>query len=285
MFYVLPLFVIATLSVSRIPRSDSMRGSARSGRRHALLPALIPYSTVVNRPLAVDSFGLVMFARTIPHVGVTSVQACGRDPAALARRPWGSPMPWRARKGCSSSLSWRRSSSGCRASSTGCSAAPPDSGRRILHGEEGLGGQRRHGARGGPPRAPPRRAGARSLAVSETTFFNLTVSRLYYPCQPTLGAEFGEPPVTLDAGGRVRSGEAVVRARYAVVPAGFGVVGRVVARDRRGGLVLVAPVGGVLRVATGQRLKWTCAGVEPAGVAVRRRTTTSRSWKSTTVPG
>jgi hypothetical protein len=49
-----------------------------------------------------------------------------------------------------------------------------------------------------------------------------------------------------------------VRAAYAVVPAGDGIEGRVVATDARAGLVLVRPKGGILRVFRELRDRWSC---------------------------
>jgi hypothetical protein len=75
--------------------------------------------------------------------------------------------------------------------------------------------------------------------LRETAFWNSSVTRLYYTCDPAFGGGFGEKPL---------SGGTAIRARYAVVPDSLGVSGRVLARDPAGKLRLVAPRDGTLRV-------------------------------------
>ena len=129
----------------------------------------------------------------------------------------------------------------------------------------------------------PQRNLTRDLAVAETAFFNLSVSRLYYVCEPLLAPDFGEIPVTVDGRGRVRTaGGARVRARYVVAPTRRGVAGRVVGVNRPGHLVLLRSPGGVLGVSSA----WGGAGVGvPEAEAVSRSTITCSSRKSTAVPG
>jgi hypothetical protein len=96
------------------------------------------------------------------------------------------------------------------------------------------------------------------LGELETAFFNLSVSRLYYPCTRALFPEFGEQQVEIGADGTLLSGGASIRASYAVVPTDHGIEGRVVATDRPARLELVQPAGGLLRVASGERARWSC---------------------------
>lgn len=73
-------------------------------------------------------------------------------------------------------------------------------------------------------------AGVGMAALRETAFWNASITRVYYTCLPSFGADFGEQP--LPAKGVV--------APYAVTPASWTAPGRVLARDRNGKLVLVA---------------------------------------------
>jgi hypothetical protein len=82
--------------------------------------------------------------------------------------------------------------------------------------------------------------GTHRVAVLETAFNNFSISRLYYVCRPAFEPDFGELPLSVGPGGRLS-----LRARFVVAPISFTVRGRVLARDQRGGLELVAPPGGV----------------------------------------
>ncbi len=97
-----------------------------------------------------------------------------------------------------------------------------------------------------------------ALAINETAFNNLTVSRLYVTCGRTLDAVFGKQQIRLDRQGVMRVAGRRLRARYAVVPSGSGVEGRVIARAPRARLVLVETPDGVVRVAGRSRSSWTC---------------------------
>jgi hypothetical protein len=96
------------------------------------------------------------------------------------------------------------------------------------------------------------------LANAETAFYNLSISRMYYVCSPLLQTPFGEINVRLDRLGTVLNGSSPVRAEYVVAPRGTGVVGRVVASDVPGHLVLIRPKHGVLRIAPSARNAWRC---------------------------
>jgi hypothetical protein len=100
--------------------------------------------------------------------------------------------------------------------------------------------------------------GTRKVAALETAFNNGSVSHLYYLCKPSFESDFGELPLTLGHGGRLLEGVSVLRAKYAVVPNAFAVRGRVIARDPRGGLELLAPTHGVVVVGRPNRAKVAC---------------------------
>jgi len=86
--------------------------------------------------------------------------------------------------------------------------------------------------------APPR----------ETAYFNLSISRLYNLCRPIADPEFGGQQVTIDVSGRLRDASGPLEARFAVAPARFGLRGRVLATNKKGHQVLIAPPGGRLEV-------------------------------------
>jgi hypothetical protein len=100
--------------------------------------------------------------------------------------------------------------------------------------------------------------GVRRVSLLETAFFNLSVSRLYYVCWRAFEADFGEQQLLVGPDGRLRDVAGPVRARFAVVPARFHLRGRIVARDERGRLELVAPEGGFLTVPPSARGRLGC---------------------------
>jgi hypothetical protein len=63
---------------------------------------------------------------------------------------------------------------------------------------------------------------------------------------------------SIDRGGAVLDGSSPLRAEYVVAPRSAGVVGRVVAADIPGRLVLVRPERGVVRIAPSGRAAWRC---------------------------
>jgi hypothetical protein len=81
--------------------------------------------------------------------------------------------------------------------------------------------------------------GTSQLALLDAAAGNEAIARVYYICHAAFGSDYGERQ--LPAG-------SVIRARYAVVPAEMKVSGRVLARDRAGHLVLVAPTSGTVRI-------------------------------------
>jgi hypothetical protein len=91
-------------------------------------------------------------------------------------------------------------------------------------------------------------SGARTsqITILNTAFWNTSVARVYYTCSASLGSSFGEEPLN-----------GPIRTPYAIVPAAFHLPGRILARDRPGGLVLVAPPGGRLTLPRADRRRCT----------------------------
>ena len=69
--YVLPLFIIAMLATTAIPRSNRMRrlGLAATGIA-AVVVLVIPYGTIINNGVAPDTFGLAPLAHSALRGGV-----------------------------------------------------------------------------------------------------------------------------------------------------------------------------------------------------------------------
>jgi hypothetical protein len=100
-----------------------------------------------------------------------------------------------------------------------------------------------------------------SLALEETAFWNESVTRVYYTCSTAVafGADFGEEQLTLNkTTGALSSPSGAVRAQFAVVPAAFRIPGRVLARNRVGKLVLIAPADGKLTIPASSRPSLRC---------------------------
>ena len=97
-----------------------------------------------------------------------------------------------------------------------------------------------------------------ALAAWETAFNNLSITSVYYGCEPAFGAPFGEKRVSTDRNGQLVVSGRALRAAYAVVPPAFGVRGRVLARDRKGALVLVAADKGRVTLPQSKRRALGC---------------------------
>jgi hypothetical protein len=96
------------------------------------------------------------------------------------------------------------------------------------------------------------------LAAEETAFNNLAITRVYYTCRAEFGSEFGEQQIFADRAGRLRNSSEYVTTSYVVAPTGFGVRGRVLARNTKGRQVLVAPTNGRLSVPSAKRDGVSC---------------------------
>jgi len=87
--------------------------------------------------------------------------------------------------------------------------------------------------------------GRQPIGELESVFFNLSITRVFHTCGAFLGADFGDRLAVVDpASGSlddVEGGTGTILTGYAVVPTQFDVPGRVVARDKRAGLELIAP--------------------------------------------
>ncbi|MGZ4337168.1 MAG: glycosyltransferase family 39 protein [Gaiellaceae bacterium] len=243
MIYVVPLFLVALVAALRAVRPRvPVRAILGAVLVAALLPAAIPFHDVINSSAAVASFGLEGFT-TVAHGALTavshatlaaviaaSVLAFASLYAFLRPRPSFAIVLTLLAFFVLSSLVRPR----LIASANGFTAPQPvqrDWVDRVV---------------GSGSVTLIRGPGATQLALLDTAAANESIARVYYTCRSAFGAEFNEQQ--LAAGSAIRT-------HYAVVPAAMRVSGRILARDRAGHLVLVAPTGGAVRIPSNLRCR------------------------------
>ncbi len=241
LIYLVPLFLVALfvalgLRRPRFPAPQHLVGVAAAA---ALLPAVIPFGTVINGTSAIDSFALLMFGttrsgRTVPIAHATTlVVALSALLAfvyflAASRRlpPQAAVLITAVALLGLSTLEFGDQLTPIARTELGLPAHAEWVDRIVgSHADVSLVGG----------------AGARTAALRETAFWNASISRVYYTCDRAFGADFGERQLVAGS---------ALRARYAVVPVSWRVSGRVLARDPEGKLALVAPTDGTLRPST-----------------------------------
>jgi hypothetical protein len=242
LIYLVPLFLVAlftTIGVQR-PRFPGMRHLVGAAVVATLLPALIPFGTVINGTTAIDSFALDLFARTrggqtVPVTHATALivvlSALLASVFLLAAIRWFPPM--------ATVLITALVFLGLSTLEIGKQVTP------IARAKTGLPAHANWVDRTVGSRADVSLVGGSSVqtaALRETAFWNVSIARVYYTCRPAFGSDFGE--LKLAAG-------SVIAARYAVVPAGLGISGHVLAHDPAGNLLLVAPANGTVRAPSG----------------------------------
>lgn len=241
LIYVLPFFLVALVGAMQVFRNGKV-----ATRRHlviaavvTLLPALIPFGTVINNTSVSDSFSLQPFGAAVhgfieaaPHattaaVGLSAILAFAYFRAAVR------PLPSLVIAVTvlvflgMSFLEWSRQTTPFARAAVGLPA----------HNDWV---DRATGGRGPVTFVSGDRPS--QITILDTAFWNTSIARVYYTCSGSLGSSFGERPIS-----------GPIRTPYAVVPADFHVPGRVVARDRPGRLVLIAPRGGTLTVPRADR--------------------------------
>jgi hypothetical protein len=240
LIYVVPLFLVALVAAWRVS-GDKALGRVYLGAAVVVtvLPALIPYHTVINNTVGVDTFSIQPLSRVrhgfeaIPYAPLIAVWFAGtfsllywqvrgrlRTVVILVLLPFAAVFVL-VRSHIQSSSAFARSVLP-KAHADWVDRAVPQGDVTLLTGRA-------------------------TAAALETTFMNLSVAHAYTTCG-TLGSDFGEQQVTIRGDGRLRAGSRDVRARYVVAPTTFHIPGRVLARNRKGHQVLVAPTGGRLTV-------------------------------------
>jgi Dolichyl-phosphate-mannose-protein mannosyltransferase len=236
LIYVVPLFLVALVAALRAVRPRvPVWATLSAALIAALLPAAIPFHDVINTSVVADTFGLEAFT-TVAHGAVTAVShatvvavvfagvmAFASLYAFLRPRPsFAIVLTLFAFFILSNFVRIRLIGA-----AKGFSAPQPAQRDWVdnVVGDEPvtlIGGR-----------------GTSRLALLDAAAGNESIEHLYYTCHSAFGSDYGEQQVP--AGG-------VIRARYVVVPAAMNVSGRVLARDRAGHLVLIAPLGGIVRV-------------------------------------
>jgi hypothetical protein len=237
LIYLVPFFLVALFVGVGRPGFPARRYLVGAAVVSALLPALIPFGTVINGTSAIDSFALQLFGttkagQTVPVANATTLAvllsallAAVYLLAASRRLPPGAAV-----------LVTAVALLGLSTLEVGKQVAP------VSRSELGLPAHAAWVDRivgSGADVSLVGGAGTRTAPLRETAFWNASIARVYYTCNAAFGADFGEQQ--LAAGSTLRT-------RYAVVPPSLATSGRVLARDRVGKLVLVAPTDGALRV-------------------------------------
>ena len=243
LIYLVPFFLVALFEAFDLRRValPALVGSAAVA---ALLPALIPFGTVVNGLNAVNSFSFLMFGRTVSGRTVAVAHATTLAIAlstllavvfllAASRRlppPVAVLVTALVFLGLST-LEVGRQLTPISRKELGIPA-------RANWVDSVVGSHAKVSIVGG--------AGIPMAAVRETAFWNSSIARVYYTCLQNFGGDFGEQRL---------SPSAALPTRYAVVPASWDVSARILARDREGKLVLVAPRAGRLQVPAALRCR------------------------------
>ena len=247
LIYVAPLFVISLIAACRASGRAALGVYLAAAGVAVALPLLIPWGSVINNTVGVDSFGLEWFAR-IHHGRLVPVGH------ATLFAMWLS---------ATFSLLYvfvrRRSRSVVVVVLIVLLALVNIVSTRIESSSASARAQLpRHADwvdRATTANDVVVVTGSRTTTSGlETAFMNLSINRAYALCDPAFGADFGEQTATVDAAGGLRASGAYIRASFVVVPADLGVSGRVVARDSRGHQALVRPAGGRLSVDSTTRL-------------------------------
>jgi hypothetical protein len=244
LIYVIPFFLVALLATVRVAAAITPRVYLCAAAFAGLLPVVIPFHTVINSTISVDSFGLEPYARVVAgeviparHATLTAILIAATfsliyvvvrermrtiavlvllaflliGAAARTRIEDGADV---GRSALPTHVDW-------------VDRAVPAGGVVLITGP-------------GDP-----------LSALETAYFNKSIARLYSVCRNAFGPDFGEQQVTIDNADRLRDSSGFVTAGYAVVPAGLVVRGRVVASSSAE--VLVAPPDGPLSLPLGDR--------------------------------
>jgi hypothetical protein len=245
LIYLVPVFLIALVATLRRRRRMSLRSYVVAAAVAAALPATIPFGLVINNSIVADSFAMGLFAKTgviyapIAHAKLKAVALAGLLAASLIVAAW-RPRRWQFATAIpalaatlvafgliSTLVAHRFWLAAHGAVSAGLPGRLDWVDRAVPHGHVVL-----VAARGG-------------IGDLETTFFNLSIDRVYDLCGPVFGADFGDRRIAVEPGTGtledVEGGTGPVVTPYAVVQRSFGINGRVLAKDASTGLVLVAP--------------------------------------------
>jgi hypothetical protein len=239
LIYLVPFFLVALLAVFdlRRPRFPLSRHVIACAAVATLLPALIPFGTVINGTNAAESFSLLVFGRgqsgttvAVAHATTLAV-ALSAILAVVYFLAASRLLPPAASVLMTALVFLALSAPELRRQVTPLSRAQTGLPARADWVDRAAGTGGRVSIVSGP--------GVSMGAVHETTYWNASIARAYYTCRMELGSNWGE---------RRLSPSSAIRTRYAVVPSSFADTGRILARDPGGRLVLVAPARGILKI-------------------------------------
>ena len=245
LIYLVPFFLIALFAVLPLRRSTpELVGAAVVA---ALLPALIPFGTVINGTSVFDAFALLLFGTTkaghtvpVTHATTLIVVLAGLMASVFVlagSRRLHAPAAVFATAFVLlgfSALEYGNQVTGLTAKQFGL-PTHADWVDRVVGRNADV--------------ALVSGRGRRTLPLRETAFWNASIRHVYYTCAIDFGTGFGDRPLN-----------GSLHVRYAVVPVSLSVEGRVLARDRPGKLVLVAPAAGALKVSRPRSTASDCSG-------------------------
>jgi hypothetical protein len=259
LFYVVPLFLVALIAAVRFSESRaSFRVFFTAALIAGLLPAAIPFHKVINNSIVADSFGLQSYGKQvgdkivpIEHATIAAISTAallGLVYVLVRNKMRGvviltlvifAVMTATVRTRIVSAAGGETEAVLPKDHRDWVDQARPKGDVVLVTGVGTKGDQV-------TPEIP-------ALAAWQTAFNNFSITSVYYSCDPAFGTAFGEKRISMDRNGQLLAGGRALRAHYAVVPPGFGVRGRVLAWNRKGGLVLVAPAKGRLIIPPSKR--------------------------------
>lgn len=243
LIYLVPLFLIATVAALRTARPRlSARSHVAIAVAAAAFPLAIPFATFVNDTTVAESFGLQLFSKnvqgTVLPFGHARLIAFAVATFFVLTYLYALLRPRPSFAIVVTALAFLVFSGVVRVRLIGASrtiALPTSQASWV---DNAVGNANVILVSGN---------GAQRGAMLETAFDNLRITGLYYACTPAFESDFGEKALAVDADGQASVGGMRVRAQYVMAPAELGVRGHIVARYRKGRLILVEPDAGVLR--------------------------------------
>ena len=241
LIYLVPFFLVALFAaLARHRPLGAGRPLAGAAVVSALLPALIPFGTVINGTIGIDSIALPLFAtmrdgRPIPVAHATGgIVALSGLLAVVFVLAATRLLPSLTAVVITGVVFLGISGLELRNQLRGPTELVVPAQTEWV--DQVVGSAGKVSLVGGP--------GTKAGSLRETAFWNASVARVYYTCTPVFGGDFGEQ--------QLAAGDALTT-RYAVVPASLMGSGRVLARDRVGKLMLIAPTSSTLRIPSGLR--------------------------------
>lgn len=257
LIYLVPLFLVAFVAALPLFRKRiTPYGHLTAATAAALFPALVPFAGVINRTIGVDSFALDVFAKTragqvvpIAHA-TTLIVFLSALLAAVYLAAVSRPSPSMAVLMTAVAFLWI-STVEQRSEAIPVSLTMLDLPAHAGWVDRVVGNDRDVSLVGGD--------GVQPGALRESAFWNMSIIKVYSTCSMAFGADFGEQRLALaKQANALGDPSGTIHTRYAVVPAAFGIAGRVLARDEVGRLVLIAPTGGTLRIPARNRSLLRC---------------------------